>query len=279
MPTWFRSPALPAFALAILLAVPLATPRAEAQASLPPQLVHAELRPGWRGEDGTHIAALHLTLADGWKTYWRIPGEAGIAPQLDWSRSQNAASVRALWPRPVVFAQNGYRSIGYKGELVLPLEVVPQRADRPVALQGEITIGICDEICIPVDLSLAQVLRGGTAPDALIAAALRDGAAPASAAGLVRATCEIAPGAGEVTLTLRAQLPPQGAGETLIVELPGTDYWITQPPSRREGNELVAEARIRAPRGEAIGIERGAVAFTILTGSRMLTHRGCTAGG
>jgi DsbC/DsbD-like thiol-disulfide interchange protein len=279
MPTMVHCAGLSAFALAILLAVPLGAPRAEAQASLPPQLVHAELRPGWRGEDGTHIAALHLTLADGWKTYWRIPGEAGIAPQLDWSRSQNAASVRALWPRPVVFAQNGYRSIGYKGELVLPLEVVPQRADRPVALQGEITIGICDEICIPVDLSLAQVLRGGTAPDALIAAALRDGAAPASAAGLVRATCEIAPGAGEVTLTLRAQLPPQGADETLIVELPGTDYWITQPPSRREGSELVAEARIRAPRGEAIGIERGAVAFTILTGSRMLTHRGCTAGG
>jgi DsbC/DsbD-like thiol-disulfide interchange protein len=278
MPTWFRSPALPAFALAILLAVPLGAPRAEAQASLPPQLVHAELRPGWRGEDGTHIAALHLTLADGWKTYWRIPGEAGIAPQLDWSRSQNAESVRARWPRPIIFAQNGYRSIGYERELVLPLEVTPQRAGRPVALQGDITIGICQEICVPVDLSLSQVLRGGAAPDALIVAALRDGPEPAGAAGLGKASCHIEPGAGEVRLTLRAELPPQGAGEALIVELPGTDYWITQA-SRREGGELVAEARIRAPHGEAVAIERGAVAFTILTGSRMLTHQGCTAGG
>jgi hypothetical protein len=40
----------------------------------------------------------------------------------------------------------------------------------------------------------------------------------------------------------------------------------------------VAEARVRAARGAAVGIDRSAVAFTILTGSRMLTHRGCTAG-
>jgi DsbC/DsbD-like thiol-disulfide interchange protein len=108
---------------------------AAAQA-LPPQIVHAELRPGWQTEDGTHLAALHLRLAEGWKTYWRVPGDAGIVPQFDWSRSQNTASVRARWPRPMIFSQNGYRSIGYEGELVLPLEVVPQQAGKPVALQG-----------------------------------------------------------------------------------------------------------------------------------------------
>jgi DsbC/DsbD-like thiol-disulfide interchange protein len=278
MPTLPR-PFPPLLALALLLAAQIGLAAPAAAQALPPQILQAELRPGWQAEDGTYVAALHLRLAQGWKTYWRVPGEAGIVPQLDWSRSQNAAAVRARWPRPVIFAQNGYRSIGYENELVLPLEVVPHQAGKPVALQGEITIGICHDICIPVDLSLAQVLRGGAAQDALIVAALRDGPQPAAAAGLDRATCQIVPGSGEVTLTLRAQLPPQGAGETLIVELPGTDYWITQAPSRREGTELVAEARIRAPRGSAVVIDRGAVAFTILTGSRMLTHRGCTAGG
>ena len=278
----FQRPLLPLMALSALFAAQVGlTPDAAAQGvgALPPQIEHAELRPGWQTENGVHVAALHLRLAEGWKTYWRIPGEAGIAPQLDWSRSQNAASVRARWPRPVIFAQNGYRSIGYERELVLPLEVTPHRAGRPVALQGEITIGICQEICIPVDLSLAQVLRGGAAPDALIAAAMRDGPEAASDAELGTVTCHVEPGEGEVTLTLRAQLPRQGSEETLVLELPGTNYWLTQAATRREGGDLVAEARIRAPSGGAVGIERAAVAFTILTETRMLTHRGCTAGG
>ncbi|MCB1329838.1 MAG: hypothetical protein KDK28_10515, partial [Maritimibacter sp.] len=42
--------------------------------------LHAEVDvlPGWRQADGTHMAALRITLDEGWKTYWRAPGEAGI---------------------------------------------------------------------------------------------------------------------------------------------------------------------------------------------------------
>ncbi len=279
-PVHNRLSALTALAALIALQAALASQAvAQGLRALPAQIEHVELRPGWQTEDGQHMAALHLRLAEGWKTYWRIPGEAGIAPQFDWSRSQNAASVRARWPRPVVFAQNGYQSIGYVRELVLPLEVTPDRAGRPVVLQGEITIGICDEICIPVDLSLNQVLRAGAPQDAVIAAALRDGATAAADAGLQEITCAITPGDGYITLKIRADLPRQGGAETLVAELPGTDYWISQAASRREGDALVSEARIRAPGGGAVGIERGAVAFTILTETQMLTHRGCTSGG
>ena len=37
---------------------------------------------------GTYLGALRLTLKDGWKTYWRAPGDAGIPPQFDWNGSQ-----------------------------------------------------------------------------------------------------------------------------------------------------------------------------------------------
>ncbi|WP_209426021.1 protein-disulfide reductase DsbD domain-containing protein [Pararhodobacter sp. SW119] len=274
-----RPSPLALIALLAFCIVQFGAPRAAAQVlgGLPPQILHAELRPGWQTAEGVHVAALHLQLAEGWKTYWRIPGEAGIAPQFDWSRSQNAASVRARWPRPVVFDQNGYRSIGYANELVLPLEVTPRRAGRPVALRGEFTIGICSDICIPVDLSLAQVLRGGTAPDPLIAAALTRGTEPAAGAGLGRVVCSVRPGDGMVELELRAQFPRQGGDETLVIELPGTDYWMTQATSRREGGELVARANVRGSNGGAVGIERSVVAFTILTETRMLAHQGCNA--
>jgi len=253
----------------------LASAPAHAQVSTA-QIVQGELRHGWRTERGTHMAALHLRLADGWKTYWRIPGEAGIAPRLDWSRSQNVASVIAHWPRPIVFDQNGFRSIGYSGELILPLEFTPRTDGRPMALMAQITIGVCNETCVPVDLTLSMPLRGAGAPDPFITAALSRRAEGSTGAGLTRATCRVEPGESGAELTLRAALPRLGAHEHLVVELPGTEYWVSDSQTWREGGELVARARVRAPARGAVSIDRSSVAFTILTDDRMVVHQGCT---
>src|SRR5690554_5930373 len=45
-------------------------------------------------------ALLEVSLSDDWKTYWRSPGEGGIAPHADWSASQNIEQVRWDWPAP-----------------------------------------------------------------------------------------------------------------------------------------------------------------------------------
>ena len=43
-------------------------------------ILQVKLLPGWRGGDGTHIAAIQISLAPGWKTYWRQPVDTGIPP-------------------------------------------------------------------------------------------------------------------------------------------------------------------------------------------------------
>jgi len=86
-------------------------------------LVQIEVLDGGLTKRGTHQAALRLTLADGWKTYWRVPGEAGIPPQIGWGRSRNVKAVSLSWPTPQVFDVSGLRSIGYKHQLVLPVEI------------------------------------------------------------------------------------------------------------------------------------------------------------
>src|SRR5262245_41286607 len=42
------------------------------------------------------IAGVEIKLADGWKTYWRNPGEGGLAPRFDWSASKNLGSAHVL---------------------------------------------------------------------------------------------------------------------------------------------------------------------------------------
>ena len=100
--------------------------------SLPDDILHAELREGWRLPGGTQMAALHLTLAPGWKTYWRAPGEGGIPPSFDWAGSENIARVAFHWPKPQVFDINGVRVIGYRDELVLPMEFTAADPSRPM---------------------------------------------------------------------------------------------------------------------------------------------------
>lgn len=242
------------------------------------QLVQATIREGWTTARGTRMAALHLRLAPGWMTYWRHPGEAGVAPRFDWSASQNLGDVRTHWPQPVVFEQGGFRTIGYEGELVLPLEVTPARAGRPVVLEGTLQIGVCDEICIPVELSVAAVLRGDGAHDRRIAAALETAARPAREGGLRgNLRCAVAPAARGLELTLRATLPRQGATEMMVVELPGARARIAEHRTWRDGADLLASAEVRAPRGEAVSLDRGQVHVTFLGGSRMLEHVGCTS--
>lgn len=242
------------------------------------QIVQAEIRPGWQTEDGRRFAALHLRLADDWRTYWRIPGQAGIAPVLDWSGSQNLARITVHWPLPEVFDQNGYRSIGYARDLILPLELEPRRAGRPIALVGALTIGLCHETCIPADLTVRQALRGPGAPDPQISAALATTAQPAARAGLGRVTCQVTPQERGADLTLRATLPRVGRSEHVVMEIPGSTLWVSDSHSWREGGDLVATARVMAPQRGPVSFGRDAVAFTIISPDRMVEHRGCSGG-
>ncbi len=260
-----------------LMAQGLTAPAAGAQPGSISRIVQASILPGWRTGDGRHMAALHLQLAEGWRTYWRVPGQAGIAPQLDWSASQNLARLTAHWPLPEVFDQSGYRSIGYARELILPLEIEARRPGRPVALVGALTIGLCHEVCIPADLQVSIVLRDDGQQDPRIAAALATVAEPAERAGLSGARCTLTPDERGASLTVRATLPRLGRAEHMVLELPGTGLWVSDTTTRREGGDLVATARVMAPQRGAVAFGRNALALTIISPDRMVEHQGCTA--
>ena len=149
--------------LLLVASVLMCLPLAPAGAQVAEGVVTASLLPGWRTARGTHMAALHLSLRDGWKTYWRAPGEGGIPPQFDWGGSQNARSVRIHWPTPEVFEANGMQSIGYGGTLVLPLEVATDDPGAPVVLTAEVSLGVCEAVCVPVSLHLSAELPPGEA--------------------------------------------------------------------------------------------------------------------
>ena len=49
------------------------------------------------------LGGIALQLQPGWKTYWRTPGDSGVPPRFDFSKSDNVEAVTVLWPAPMKF--------------------------------------------------------------------------------------------------------------------------------------------------------------------------------
>ena len=116
-------------------------------------------------------AGIELRLGAGWKTYWRYPGDSGVPPRFDFSKSTNVKSVTVRWPAPHRFTDESGASIGYKGGVLLPLEIVPTKPAQPVTLRVAIDYAICEKICIPAVGSAALGLGVASSFDAALAAA------------------------------------------------------------------------------------------------------------
>jgi DsbC/DsbD-like thiol-disulfide interchange protein len=98
------------------------------------------------------MGGIALQLQAGWKTYWRTPGDSGVPPRFDFSKSENVEAVTVLWPAPMQFDDGaGGHSLGYKGQVVLPLRIVAKNADKPVTLRAAINYAVCEKLCIPVE--------------------------------------------------------------------------------------------------------------------------------
>lgn len=249
---------------------------AAAAEGMPSPILRAEIVDGWQTQSGTEMAALHLVLAPGWKTYWRAPGEAGIPPRFDWSGSENLASVTLHWPRPEMFDLNGMRTFGYHDALLLPIEFTPQDAAAPIRVRADVELGVCDEICVPMSLDLSGDLAPGGAPVAAIREALADVPEPAAAAGLSAARCDAEPIRDGMRLTSRLTLPPVGPDEVAVFELPDQTIWVSPAETRRDGGELQATADLVPATAKPFAVNRSDIRITIFGGSgRVVELQGC----
>jgi len=119
------------------------------------------------------LGGIAFQLQPGWKTYWRTPGDSGVPPRFDFSKSENIEAVTILWPAPTKFDDGaGGHSMGYKNQIVLPLRIVAKNADKPVTLRAGINYAVCEKLCIPVEAiaELAFASVASTEDGALFAA-------------------------------------------------------------------------------------------------------------
>jgi len=118
--------------------------------------------PAGKNATPTLRAGIEVRLKQGWHTYWRYPGDAGVPPKFDFTGSHNVKSVGVLWPAPQPIREEGLIAIGYAADVIWPLTVVPLDHAKPVTLRLKLDYAVCEKLCVPAQ-GKAELMLGGAA--------------------------------------------------------------------------------------------------------------------
>jgi thiol:disulfide interchange protein/DsbC/DsbD-like thiol-disulfide interchange protein len=99
--------------------------------------------------------ALRLRLADGWHTYWKNPGDAGVAPELT---IDGASESPIDWPTPRRVSEGQVMTYAYTGEVLLPVTVTASTG----AIKAHAQWLVCKDICVPEEGDFSLALSIGT---------------------------------------------------------------------------------------------------------------------
>lgn len=241
-------------------------------------IVELDILPGWRTDEGTHMAGLQVRLAPGWKTYWRAPGDGGIPPRFGWDGSQNLDGAAFHWPVPEVFHQNDMRSIGYTGSVVIPVELTVNDPGASAQMRGQVQIGVCEDVCVPVLLNFDAELPTDGARDPVIVAALLDRPQTQAEAGVGQVSCAISPISDGLQMTARVDMAPMRGTEAVVIEAGDQQVWVSEPQTWRDGNALYARADMVHVTGAGFALNRSQVRITVLANGKSVDIQGCDAG-
>lgn len=116
------------------------------------------------------VLAWEANLQDGWKTYWRSPGEAGLPVNV----FVDGVKQDILYPFPERFELFGLETYGYSKHVAIPFEV-PKSAQQ---LDISADFMVCKDICVPFkasyEIKVDPMTSGTIVTDTRINTALED---------------------------------------------------------------------------------------------------------
>jgi len=182
------------------------------------------------------LGGIALQLQPGWKTYWRTPGDSGVPPRFDFSKSDNVEAVTVLWPAPTKFDDGaGGTSLGYHDKVVLPLRIVAKNTDKPVTLRADINYAVCAKLCIPVEASAELAFTSvASTEDSALFAALDTVPKPANVGDPNPLTIRDVKRDGKSTVVVDV-VTPDARALSLFVEGPTPDWALPVPKPVEHG--------------------------------------------
>ena len=265
--------------LVLLPALAADSARSQAVISTGESFVQVSLLPGRAEPGGARMIGLVVDIASKWKTYWRNPGAAGIPPQFDWSRSRNLDSVEVFWPRPSFFDSFGLTTLGYSGQVVFPVRLVPAEPGQAIEINLGLALGVCRDICVLEETAVQGRIEPGAPNSHGAELAAAEQAVPRSGAeqGLSAATCRIGGAGNKRRFDAELNFPGVLTNPVVILEGPDLTWFTGVTTTATPGSgHLSVEAGLSLL-DETTWINRSQVRMTVLAGDFAADIQGCTA--
>lgn len=106
----------------------------------------------------TITIGIQETIKPKWHVYWVNPGDSGEPTKVSWSGLSGLDVQDIQWPVPHKLPLGPLTNYGYEGEVTLLQDITLPRTlpDGPITLTADITLLVCEEICIP-EIHQAQI--------------------------------------------------------------------------------------------------------------------------
>lgn len=98
----------------------------------------------------TVMAGISLEMQPGWHTYWKNPGDSGLAATVQWTLPPGVTAGDIQWPVPEKLVTPPLTTYGYSGQAVLlvPLTIASNAPSGPVTIKAKVNWQECADVCI-----------------------------------------------------------------------------------------------------------------------------------
>ncbi len=109
-------------------------------------LAQEAARPG-----DTVLAGVRLQMDPGWHTYWKNPGDSGMATSIEWQLPVGVTAAETMWPLPVKMPESELTTYVYTNEVVLlvRLKLAPNVPTGSLQLKAKVSWLECEILCLP----------------------------------------------------------------------------------------------------------------------------------
>jgi len=101
---------------------------------------------------GKVLAAIELKVPKGWHTYWEVPGESGMATEVDWTLPKGISASSLKFPAPKRMVELGLVSFGYEETVWLFTEFTVAKdlqVGTNLQIKGKVNWLACKGNCFP----------------------------------------------------------------------------------------------------------------------------------
>jgi|GEM_PF-5488963 len=94
------------------------------------------------------VVFLKVETPKNYKTYWRVSGFGGIAPEFSFDKNMNIEDMKIIYGFPKVYSNQGLVNYVLQNEDYIALSFRPFNPSQPVQLKGKVVYGYCDKLCM-----------------------------------------------------------------------------------------------------------------------------------